>query len=58
MESIEEEPCGSETLQVNSFTEVTEMIRMELDETSTLPPTRIAPYHELEAYRTIYMPVL
>ena len=41
MESIEEEPCVSETLQVNSFTEVTEMIRVELDETSTSPPTNV-----------------
>ena len=58
MESIKEEPRGSETLQVNSFTEVTEMIRVELDETSTSSPTRVAPHHDLETYRTIHMPVL
>ena len=58
IESIKEEPRGSEILQVNSFTEVNEVIKMEPHDASASPPTRIVPYHDLEKYKTISMPVL
>ena len=58
IESIKEEPCGSEIPQVNSFIEVNEAIKMELHDASASPPTRIIPYHDFEKYKTISMPIL
>ena len=52
-EGIKEESCGSE---VNSFIEVDEAIKKELDDLSSL--SSLIPYQDMEKYTTISMPIL
>ena len=54
-ESIKKEPCGSE---INSFIEVDEAIKMESNDATASPRSTIIPYHDLEKYTTISMPIL